>query len=357
MEKSPIIDVIKKTLPGVVSIASNKYIPRKEDNSQFWGFLEDEQTPINFSMPLKKKKIKVGGGSGFIIDAQGIILTNRHVVSDPEAEYSVILNDGKKFKTQIIVQDQIQDIAILKIEPSKFFDEKFKQIKIEKFPTIELGESSNLQLGQTTIAIGDALGEFQNTISVGVISGLSRFITAQSSISGKISRLRGLIQTDAAINPGNSGGPLIDIEGKVIGVNIAYVSDAENIGFALPINATKKSLEDFKKYGKLNQPYLGIRYLILNKDLRTKNKLPVDYGALVISEDLPTDKAIIPGSPAQKAGIKEFDIILECQGQKITEENLLEDIIQKFKIGDEICLKILRNNKEKLIKINLENKN
>jgi len=221
---------------------------------------------------------------------------------------------------------------------------------VNKFPVVELGDSSKLELGQTVIAIGTALGEFPNSVSVGVVSGLSRFISAKSLISGRVSKLRGLIQTDAAINPGNSGGPLIDLSGKAIGVNSALVFGAENIGFAIPINHLKEDLGEIKKYGRIRRPFLGVRYLLLNKELQKRNNLPVDYGALVISEELPGDKAVIPNSPADKAGIHEFDIILECQGKKITLQNPLEDILRNSETGQEIILKVLRDGKEIILR-------
>ena len=359
MEQSSITEAIKKVIPAVVSIVANKTLVQKGDGSQFWGFLEDENTPIEFSAPLKKEKVKVSGGSGFIVDSDGLILTNRHVIADPKAEYIVILNDGKKFPVKILDQDLINDVAVLKIDGSTDStispQAGFSQVP-KDLPTVEFGDSLKLELGQAVIAIGNALGQFQNTVSAGIVSGLSRFITASSTISGESSKLRGLIQTDAAINPGNSGGPLIDIDGKVIGINAACVFGAENIGFALPINNAKKILEDIKQYGRIRQPFLGIRYLLVNSELQKKNNLPINYGAMVISEDLPGDLAIIPESPADRAGLKEFDIILECQKEKITEENPLDAVLQKFQVGKDIELKILREGKEKILKAKLEEK-
>ena len=167
--------------------------------------------------------------------------------------------------------------------------------------------------------------------------------------------LRGLIQTDAAINPGNSGGPLVNIEGKVIGVNTATVMGAQNIGFAIPINYAKRDLEEVKKYGRIKRPFLGVKYIILNKEISKKNKLPVDYGALITRETL-GESAIVPGGAADKAGLREFDIILDCQGEKITEENPLSCILQKYQISQEISLKVLRNKKEITVKAKLGEK-
>lgn len=337
MEKSPIPKMVKKVLPAVVSITVSKMLPVFESPFGpspfgFDGF---------FMVPRGKKKIQIGGGSGFIVDSSGIILTNRHVVIDPHAEYVAVLDEEKTYPAEVLARDPINDVAILKI-------------KEKNLPTIKLGDSSKLELGQTAIAIGTALGTFRNTVSVGVVSGLSREITAGDAITKKVTKLRGLIQTDAAINPGNSGGPLIDIEGRVIGINTAMVFLAENIGFALPINNAKKDLEDIKKYGRLRQPFLGVRYILLDKELKEKFNLLTDYGALVVSEPVPGGEAVVPGEAAEKAGIKEGDVILEIKNQKITPKIPLEDILQKCKIGETINVKALRGGKEMMFKVVLE---
>lgn len=330
MEKQ-IIGTIKKIIPSVVSIIISKNLT---------GDTTDLKTTFKTG-----RKIKTGGGSGFIVDPSGIILTNRHVVNDAMAEYMVALNNGEKYPAKILAKDQINDIAVLKIDAGK------------KLPAIQFGDSTNLDLGQTVIAVGNVLGAFKNTVSVGIISGLSREITADSEIEGKITKLQGLIQTDAAINPGNSGGPLADIKGRVIGINAAMVLGAENIGFTLPINAAKKDLADIKKYGKIRQPFLGVRYILLNKELKEKYDFPVDHGALVVSEFLPKGKAVISDSPAGKAGIKESDIILEINKKKLSPKKGLEDILRQFKIGDEIELKALRGKEELNFRIILGEKN
>ncbi|MCK5044467.1 trypsin-like peptidase domain-containing protein [Candidatus Parcubacteria bacterium] len=325
MEKQ-IIATVKKIVPAVISIVISKNLTgqTKEADSE-------------------AKKIKTGGGSGFIVDSSGIILTNRHVVNDPLAEYAVVLNNDEKYSAKVLAKDPINDIAVLKIDA-------------KNLPTIKLGDSTKLELGQTVIAVGNVLGAFKNTVSVGIVSGLSREITADSEIEGRITKLQGLIQTDAAINPGNSGGPLTNMKGQAVGINAAMVLGAENIGFTLPINAAKKDLQDIKKYGKIRRPFLGIRYVILNKKLKEKYNFPIDYGALVISEFLPKGKAVIPNSPADKAGIKESDIILEINKKKLSPKKDLENILSKFKINDEIKLKVLRGKEELYYKIVLEEK-
>lgn len=330
MERSPIIDIIKKVNPAVVSIVISKILPEHFDTVPYQGFV--------FQVPHSKEKANVGGGSGFIVSNDGFILTNRHIVVDPDAEYTIITSDNGKYPTKILDRDEINDVAILKIDG-------------ENFPFVKLGDSKNLDLGQTILAFGNALGQFQNTVSSGIISGLSRFITAQTGIHGEQERLRGLIQTDAAINPGNSGGPLVDIEGEAIGINTATVLGAQNIGFAIPINAAKKDFEQLKKFGRIKKPFLGVRYFLINSEFQKEYNLPVDYGALVMKEELPQDFAVLPGSEAEKSGVKERDIILECANEKITDQNTLQDILQKHEIGEALPFKILRAGKTRELKI------
>jgi len=340
MEKSPIIEVAKKACPAVITIVISKDLPKIEG---FYFFPYGDQ---KFIVPKvekgKKEKTKIGGGSGFIVSPDGYIITSNHVVEDRTADYTIIFDPNKKFESKVVSRDPINDIAILKINA-------------KNLPFLELGDSEKIELGQTVIAIGNALGEFHDTVSTGVVSGLSRYITAFSGINRQAERLRGLIQTDAAINPGNSGGPLVDIDCKVIGVNTATVIDAQNIGFAIPINYAIKDLEEVKKYGKVRRPFLGVKYILLNKEIAEKNKLPVNYGAFVVRETL-GEPAIIKGSAAEKAGLQEFDIILECEGKKITEEDSLSRLLQDHEVNNEISLKVLRNKKEVFVKVKLEEK-
>jgi len=341
-KNSSIPGVIKKVLPAVVSIIVSKMLPVFE--APFGG----PQNPLDPNTPLMvpkgNKKIDVGGGSGFIVDPSGIILTNRHVVNDPGAEYIVIFDNDEKYPAQVLARDPIHDVAILKID------------KIN-LPIIELGNSSKLELGQTAIAIGNALGTFRNTVSVGVVSGLSREISAGDTTNNSVTKLRGLVQTDAAINPGNSGGPLIDVKGKAIGINTAMVFFAENIGFALPINNAKKDLDDLKQFGRLRLPFLGIRYVLLDKESQEKFKLPIDHGAFVVAERSPqgpVSGAVVLGSTAHQAGVREGDIILEVQDIKISTKCPLEDILQKCKIGENLNFKIFRKGQEITLKVRLD---
>jgi len=323
-----ITSVIKKSLPSIVSISVSQFV-RKNEPPLMQNFL--------FFPREEKKKVKVGGGSGFIADKSGIIITNRHVIKAKNAEYNIVFNNQKQYKGKIIDIDELNDIAFLKIEG-------------RNFPTLKLGDSSRLKLGETVIAIGNTLGIFRNTVSVGVISGLSREITAISQSLGQANlRLRGLIQTDAAINPGNSGGPLINLKGEVIGINVATVLGAENVGFAFPVNTAKKDLQDIKKYGRIKQPFLGIRYLLINKDLQKKFNLPVEKGALIVPEF--GKKGVLPNSPGDKGGLKEGDIILKIGKKEISENCGPSEIFQSFQIGKEVLFNILRNGGERKVKV------
>ena len=338
-EKSPIVEVAKKVCPAVITIVISKDLPKIDG---FFLFPFGGQEFVFPKMRKDKEKTKVGGGSGFIISPDGYIFTCSHVVGDPEAEYAVIVEPTKKYSAKVLAKDPLIDLAILKIED-------------KNLPFLELDDSNNIELGETVVAVGNPLGEFEDTLSSGIVSGLSRKITARGGFPLKATSLRGLIQTDAAINPGNSGGPLVNMEGRAIGINTAVVMGAQNIGFAIPINYAKKVLDEIKQYGKLRRPFLGVRYVILNQQIAQTNKLPVDYGALIVRERL-GESAIIEGSPVDKAGLKEYDIILEINNEKITEENPLNDILQKCKIGDEVSLKILRNKKELDLRVKLEEK-
>lgn len=342
-QEEAVIEVVKKSSPAVVSVIITKDIPKLElyYEEPFKGFEEFFGFPFEFKIPQWRQggteKQEIGGGTAFFVSEDGMLITNAHVVSDKEAEYTVLTNDGKKYPAKVLARDNLRDLAFLKIEGGPF-------------PTLKLGNSDALQIGQTVIAIGNALGEFKNTVSVGVISGLGRRVTAGGG--GIIETLDDVIQTDAAINRGNSGGPLLNLKGEVIGVNFAMASGAENIGFAIPINQAKKDLEQVKKLGKIVFPFLGVRYVIVNEEIQKKNNLRVNYGALIVKGEK-GESAIFPGSPAEKIGLREGDVILEFNGEKITSENPLAQIISKYNPGDKITLKVLREGQEKIFQVEL----
>ncbi len=348
-QDSFVIDAVKKTNPAVISIIISQQVPKYEayiDPNQQQNPFGDLFPGFNFNIPQYQyrqngtEKKEIGGGSGFFVSSDGLIVTNKHVVDQKNAEYTVFTNDGKKHIAKVVARDPVLDIALIKIEGSGF-------------PYLALGDSDPLQVGQSVIAIGNALGEFRNTVSVGVISGLARSITAGDS-SGKAEILDHVIQTDAAINPGNSGGPLLNLRGEVIGVNVAIVQGSQNISFALPINSVKGAIESVKKTGKIVRPYLGIRYVTVNAEMKDKNNLTVDYGVLVKAGTTTNELAVVPGSPADKAGIVENDIILEVDGVKLDDKTSLSSIIREKIIGQVINLKILHRGAEKNVLVTLE---
>jgi len=345
-EPVTVASAVEKVSPAVVSIVVTKDLPKLEryyynpfEGNDFFG----DSLGNDFLVPGYRQNgtetQEIGGGSGFIITKDGLIVTNKHVVIDEEAGYTVILNDERKFEAKVLAKDPINDLAILKIDG-------------QNLPVVELGDSDKLKPGQTIIAIGNALGEFSNTVSVGVISGLSRSITAAG---GSFSEdLTNVIQTDASINPGNSGGPLLNINGQVIGINTAVASGAQGIGFAIPINEVKNTIESVKENGRIIRPWLGVRYVMLNEQIAEDNNLDITEGALIIRGESRTELAVVPGSPADKAGIAENDIILELGEQKINSKNILAKEIMRHQPGEEVKIKLWHKGEEKIIKVKLE---
>ncbi len=336
MATSNIVKTIKKVMPAVVSIVISKSLEdiEKEMPPELTmpGPMGEEPFQIPKDAVDSRGMVKIGGGSGFIVHENGIILTNKHVVADSNSEYTILLNDGRKFNGVVLARDPIEDIAILKI-------------KADNLPVVTLGDSSKVELGEQILAIGNALGLFRNTVSSGIISGLSRSIRAAADPKAPMQELRGLIQTDAAINPGNSGGPLVNMDGEAIGINAAIVYGAQNLSFALPINAAKRDLEDLKSFGRIRRPLLGLRYVVVDENLKDKMKLTVDHGMLVLGHGH-QNEGVVPGSPAHKAGIKEKDVIFECNGEKLTEEKTIQDFLEDMSVGDKMNLRLMRGEKE-----------
>ncbi len=352
-EESAVVSSVDKASPSVVSIIISKDVPKMQDffSNPFsfdpffdpFGSGQQNNGSNNGNNSGGSQKQEIGGGSGFIATGDGLIVTNKHVVSEQGADYTVMTNDGKKYDAQVMAIDPTNDVAILKINASGL-------------PVLDLGDSGNLKIGQTVIAIGNSLGEFRNTVSKGIISGLKRNVTAGDGF-GQAEQLSEVIQTDAAINPGNSGGPLLNINGQVIGVNVAMAQGAENIGFALPIDIVKKDIDSVKSKGKIVQPYVGVRYMPVTDEIQKQNNLPYNYGALVVRGQKITDFAVVPGSPADKAGITENDIILEINGVKIDDAHQLSDQIAKYNVGDTVSMKIWHKGEEKTVQVKLEERN
>jgi len=344
-----VIMAVEVAEPSVVSIIVSKdlpiierclYDPFGDLPPEFRSFF-NRGFGSEFYVPCEKgtERREIGGGSGFIVSADGLILTNKHVVLDTEAEYTVLTNDGEKYEATVLARDPVQDLAVLKIDSPN-----------NSLPVIQLGDSDTIRLGQTAIAIGNTLGEFRNTVSVGVISGLARTITASGG--GFTETIQGVIQTDAAINQGNSGGPLLNLKGEVIGINTAIVSGAQNIGFAIPINQAKRDIQSVKETGSIKIPYLGVRYFTLTPELAEEQDLSVEYGALIRRTD--QGPAILVDSPAAKADLQAEDIILEVNGDKIGDGQFLGLLIQKYDIGDQITLKVQRGEEILTLRVTLE---
>lgn len=344
-EEDSVTEAVKRVSPSVVSIVISKDLATVNPQStgpifpdDFFGFvIPQTPTPIPLQPGMKRQ---VGGGTGFIITADGLILTNKHVVSDTTATYSVVMSNGKTYDAIVLARDAFADVAFIKINATGL-------------PIIRLGNSDAAKIGSTVIAIGNTLSEYQNTVTKGVISGINRRVEAGGGAAGS-EVIEGAIQTDAAINPGNSGGPLINLAGEVVGINTAVSLQGQLIGFAIPINVVKPVIDSIKTTGRIVRPWLGIRYVIINKDMQTKDTLPTDYGALISRGNTKTAVAVIPESPAEKAGLKEHDIILEIDKQKITEATPLSAMVQRHKPGDKITLKVLSDGKEKTVTVTLE---
>jgi S1-C subfamily serine protease len=340
-EDSAIVGVVKQAGPAVVSIIISQDLnkipgyglnPFSQD--PFYNFFGQPQSQQSQTPNIQE----VGAGSGFFVSQDGLILTNRHVVSDTTASYTVITSDGKKYDAKVLAQDPVNDLAIVKIS-------------IQNAPFLKLADSSQLQVGQQVIAIGNSLGQYQNTVTSGIISGIGRSITAGSDTGSE--DLSGVIQTDAAINPGNSGGPLLNIAGQVIGMNTAIDQQGQLVGFAIPANEAAKALSSFQKNGKITRPFLGVRYITITADIAQQNNLPQTHGALIVRGQNVTDFAVSPGSPADKAGLVENDIILEVNGTKVDENNSLSALLQNFNVGDTITLQVYHKGQQEDVKVTL----
>lgn len=317
-ESSAFIDVAKKVKPAVVSITTSQNV------QDLFGSIYEQK----------------GGGTGFIITSDGLIVTNKHVV-ESGSKFTVITTDGQSYPAEVKAIDPSNDLAVIKIEA-------------KGLPVADLGDSSKLDVGQWVVAIGNALGEYQNTVTVGVVSAKDRSLTAQGSNGSE--KLEGLLQTDAAINSGNSGGPLVNLAGEVVGINTAVAAKgtAEGIGFAIPINTVNSAIESVKKTGKIIRPFLGVNYLTITKDIAKTANLSVDHGALVYRGTDYGSVAVLPGSPADKVGIVENDIIVAINEEKISENYSLRSIISQYKPGDEVEVTFLHQGEEKKVKVKLE---
>lgn len=338
-----LVDIIERSSPSVVSVVATKDVQtmRRFGGSPFFFFFQDP-FEVNREEGTTERR-QVGSGTGFFVDESGLIVTNRHVVADEAADYTVLLDGGREYRASVLARDPVQDIAVLRIEPEAG----------ETFPSLAFGDSDALRVGQTVVAIGNSLGEFSNSVSRGIVSGLGRSVTAGTGY-GDTETLSDIIQTDAAINPGNSGGPLLDLSGSVIGINVAVAQGAENIGFAIPANQIRRIVDDVRETGKISAPFLGVRYAMIDEEIQEANSLPYAYGAIIIRGERVTDLAVVPGSPADRAGIVESDIILEIEGTSLDTDRPLGNVLSQFRSGDEVELRIWHKGDEKTVRVTLD---
>ena len=319
-EDSAIIETAQKVSPAVVSIISS---------SKIQGFFG------------QSSYAEESDGTGFIITSDGMIMTNRHVVSSKKGSYKVLTHDGKSYEAKVVSLDPANDIAVI-------------QIDVDNLPVVSFGDSSKLQVGQRVVAIGNALGEYQNTVTAGVVSAVGRTISAYGR-GGRSEKLEGVIQTDAAINEGNSGGPLVNLEGQVVGMNTAIDEGGQLISFAIPSNIVREAMDSVLEHGRIVRPFLGVRYLEVTKELAQLNDLKSEKGALVYSGNSNL-LAVIPDSPADKAGLEVNDIITKVNDDEINKDNSLSRLLQKYSPGTEVELTIIRGGKEIKVKVKLEEK-
>jgi serine protease Do len=325
-EESATTEVVKLAGPAVVSIVVTKDLSQAPQFNLF-GFAQD-------GPDIRQ----VGAGTGFFVNSNGTILTNKHVVSDANASYTVITNDGKSYDAKVLSRDPVSDLAIIKIE-------------ISNAPALQFADSSKIELGQHVVAIGNSLGQYQNTVTAGIVSGIGRSIIAGGRASAE--ELEGVIQTDAAINPGNSGGPLLNLAGQVIGINTAVDTQGQSVGFAISANDAKVALASYEKNGKITRPYLGVRYMIISEAMAKEQDLPRSSGALLLRGRSVTDFAVLPGSPADRAGLLENDIILQIDGKDVNEKTTLSGLLKDYQPGDQINLKVFSKGEEKTVTVTL----
>lgn len=287
-------------------------------------------------------------GTGFIIDKNGLIVTNRHVIPVGASKIDVTLSDGTKYEDVELVgrtsSSDSLDVAFLKIK-----DTKGKDLK-----PVKIGDSSKVKIGEPVVAIGNALGQFQNTVTSGIISGHGRNVLAGDESGDNTESLQNLFQTDAAINQGNSGGPLVNLDGEVIGINTAVAGNAENIGFSIPINDAKGIINSVVTKGKLERPFLGVIFVSITSDISKQYELNVDQGAYIPPSASVGRQSIIEGGPAAKAGLKEQDIITKVNADKIDERHSLTSLLGKYSVGDTVKLEIVREGKQQIISVVLE---
>lgn len=338
VEESPLIAAQAAVGPAVISIVQYvNAVPSGE--ASLYG---------NFSDPLRE----VGGGTGFVVDPSGLALTNRHVVSSDQYVYAAFLSDGTRFDLKVLARDPSSDVAIVQLEASP---NSYAAELLRGLPYARLGDSSSLRVGEPVLAIGNALAEYANTTTAGIISATGRKVVASDG-RGAVSNLFGLIQTDAAINLGNSGGPLVNLKGEVVAINTALDDGAQGIGFAIPIDDVKPALESYRLYGAILRPHLGVRYFLLTKARARELGLDVDAGAFLFSDPETGEPAVVLDSPASRAGLREGDVIVAVDGALVTLNHPLQDLIGHRQVGDRVTLSVWREGARFDVNVELTNR-
>ncbi len=338
-------EVYDEASPAVVSVVAMKDLSEYyQQMSPFAPFMMPGQTPQENTPESGDGELsKVSSGTGFILSADGLVMTNKHVVEDTSAQYVVILDDGTELDAEVLARDTLNDIALIQIKGD---DER-----IGKLPTLSFGDSDALSVGDPVLAIGNALGEYSNTTTAGIVSSTDRQIVASGAGFGS-ENLVNLIQTDAAINPGNSGGPLLNLAGEVIGMNTAIDSTANGIGFAIPSNDLSGIVDSYKKNGRIVRPFVGVRYVPVTAQLQQRFSLDVDHGAYVIG-DPQSGPGVVADGPAAKAGIEEGDVILSLNGEDISSEYNLQNAIASYAPGDVVKLEVWKDGKTRTVELTL----
>lgn len=352
VEESLTIDAIEKVNPSVVSIVVSKQLAALRRPTGLFDLFAPGlgfESPQYYDNEFKREgpKQKIGGGTGFLISSDGLVLTNKHVIDDSSADYSVVLADGEEMYAKVLSKDPLNDIAFIQLYTDEDMDTKPTDLAV-----VNLGNSDQLSVGSKVIAIGNALSEFDNTTTSGIISGLGRSITAASGMGGA-SKLSNLLQTDASINPGNSGGPLVNLNGEVIGINTAIAQSANGIGFAIPINEAKNLVETVIEFGKIIRPMLGVRYVEITPTIAEQMDLDVEYGAFLQDDIASGTLAVVNGGPADKAGLRSGDIILEIDDFAIDDKNTLQRIISRFKPNQDVNVLVFRDDTKLVIPVQL----
>lgn len=320
IEHSDMIDAVEKISPAVVSVS-----------------VFDDIGIVDSSFRLSYQEAEISSGTGFIVSSDGLILTNKHVVNDKDSGYLVLFDDGAEYSAELVSTDPYDDVAVLKINVPEGEEVMFS--------TVKFGDSSELKVGQRVFAVGNALAEFGNTVTFGIVSAIGREIVAHNDFGSVVENLSGLIQTDAAINLGNSGGPLVNMKGEVIGMNVATVEGGSGIGFAIPVNDLKPILKSVEEYGEIVRPVLGVRFVMLTEDQANEISADIKNGALLIADHVAGIEAVFPGGAADEAGLKANDVIISVNEELVNLDKPLHKVVRQYVPGDSLKMKVFRDGK------------